>query len=90
MTAAAESDPLAFNHLDPAITVWGVAAPFDEGIYAVVAQKSAQDAVIAAGLVASYEPPGAITLDEQLVYHHPDRGWVFAGTGENCRTIFDN
>lgn len=82
--------PLAFDQLDPKVTVWGVATPFDEGIYMVVAEKSAQDAVIAAGPVASYEPPGAVTLDEQLVYHHPDRGWVFAATDKNCRTIFDN
>jgi hypothetical protein len=87
MTAAAESDPLAFNRLDPSITVWGVASPFDEGIFAVVAMKTAQDAVIAAGLIASYEPPGTVTLDEQLVYHHPDRGWVFAATGDTCRTL---
>lgn len=86
MTAPAEQ-PLDFGQLDPKVTVWGVASLFDEGIFAVVAMKSAQDAVIAAGLVASYEPPGTVTLDEQLVYHHPDRGWVFAGTGENCRTL---
>jgi hypothetical protein len=86
MTAPAEK-PLDFTRLDLGLTVWGIAAPFDEGIYMVTAQKSAQDAVIAAGLVASYEPPGTVTLDEQLVYHHPDRGWVFAGTGENCRTL---
>jgi hypothetical protein len=87
MTAPAEFEPLAFDRLDPKITVWGVASLFDEGVYMVSAEKSAQDAVVTAGLVASYEPPGTVTLDEQLVYHHPDRGWVFAGTGENCRTL---
>lgn len=86
MTTAAEQ-PLDFGQLDPKITVWGVASPFDEGIYMVSAEKSAQDAVVTAGLIATYEPPGTVTLNEQLVYHHPDRGWVFAATGENCRTL---
>jgi hypothetical protein len=84
MTAPA---PLGWDQLDKDLLVWGAAAPFDEGIYMVSAEKSAQDAVLSAGLIASYEPPGTITLDEQLVYHHPDRGWVFAATGENCRTL---
>lgn len=81
------TEPLSFNKLDANVTVWGVAALFDLGIFAVVAERSREDAVIAAGLAASYEPDDAPSIADQLVYHHPDHGWVYASTGHRCRTI---
>jgi hypothetical protein len=82
MTAPA---PLAFDQLDQNLIVWGAAVVFDAGVYAVTAYPSAQDAQIAAGSTNAYAE-----VDDDvahLVYHHPDRGWVFAATGENCRTL---
>jgi hypothetical protein len=82
MTAPA---PLAFHQLDQDLIVWGVAVLFDLGVYAVTAYPSAQDAQIAAGATNAYAE-----LDSDvahLVYHHPDRGWVFAATDTDCRVL---
>lgn len=82
---APEQPPLSYAQLDRGLTAWGVAIPYDDGIFAVVAHKSRQAAEEAA--------TGADELDDEpwddapLVYYNPDRGWVFAATGHSCRTL---
>jgi hypothetical protein len=82
MTAPA---PLAFDQLDPDLLVWGVAILFDLGVYQVIAQRTREDAEIAAGSTNVYatEPDDAATV----VYHHPDSGWTCPVTGRTFRTL---
>jgi hypothetical protein len=75
MTAPA---PLRFDELDWDLIVWGVAVQIDLGVFEVTAYPTAEDAQIAHGPIKHYA---------DMVYHHPDRGWVVAATDENCRTL---
>jgi hypothetical protein len=80
---APEWTPLLNKQLDLNLVVWGAAIPFDGDIYAVVAEKKRSAAVQAVADTNEFEPEPIA----QLVFHHPDRGWVFASNNEDCRTL---
>lgn len=80
---AAEQAPLLNKQLDMSLIVWGAAIPFDGGIYAVIAEKSCRTAKQSVAATNEVESESVA----HLVFHHPDRGWVFASNNEDCRTL---